>query len=234
MSQRNIELSRSKDLLYFQDLSLTAGITTVNFTTSTLPPEEHLLQLLEGNYFVRSDPKRLGKIAVLNPNQNRNYYSDDVVILSGQDKGFYPVMMMAAGDDPIVIIFNPRSGLIAMINGSWENIILDLVRSVVVMLRNRFDNDNSETLAWIWPGLCRDCFHPRRDLFDYLKVENKKIDLRNNLSVRLIGLGIKEANIHSTNLCPFHSQFESGYFFHSEKRLGDHSSPNNLLFAKPG
>ncbi len=238
MSQRNIELSRSKDLLYFQGLGLVAGITTANFKVPEqgefFSSEEYLLQLLEGGYFVRSDPKRLGKIVVLNSNQNRNYYSDDVMILPGQDKGFSPVMIMAAGDDPVVIISNPRSGLIALVNGSWENIILDLVRSTVVMLKNRFDNDNSETLAWIWSGLCRDCFHPRKDLFNYLMVENRKIDLRNNLSSRLISLGIREAHINSTNLCSCHSQFESGYFFHSESRLGDHGHPNNLLFVKPG
>ncbi|MEI7619942.1 MAG: laccase domain-containing protein [Candidatus Falkowbacteria bacterium] len=236
MSQKTIDLSKSKDLLYFKGLGLITGITTANFKVPDkdeyLLPEEHLLYLLEGDYFVKSDPKRLAKIVTLSPNHNRNYYSDDAIIFSGQDRGFSPVMIMSGGDEPMVVLFSPKSGLVALVNGSWENIILNLVRSTIGVIRGKFDINVSDLLAFIWPGLCRDCFHPGENLFDYLVVENKKIDLRNNLFKQLTEVGVKEGNIHSTNLCSSHSRHESGYFFNSESRDKTDDVSNSLLFVK--
>lgn len=235
MSQKTVDLSKSKDLLYFKGLGLITGITTASFKIPKdeyLSPEEHLLFVLEGDYFVKSEPRRLAKIVILNPGHNRNYYSDDVLVRSGQDRGFSPVMLMSGGDEPVIVLSNPKSGLVALINGSWENIILNLVRSTIGMIRGKFDINVSELSAFVWPGLCRDCFCPSDDLFDYLLVENKKIDLKNNLLKQLMEVGLKEGNIHSTNLCPSHSQHEHGYFFHSESRDKTDETLTNLLFVK--
>jgi|GEM_PF-1574155 len=236
MSQKSIDLSKEKDLLYFKGLGLSAGITTANFKAPTgddyLSPEEHLMSLLGADQFIKSDPKRLAKTVVIKADDSRNYYTEDALFYIQSDRNLNPVLMMAADDEPIVIIFNAKLNFLALINGSWENIILNLVHSSWGLIRSKFDINVAETRVWIWPGLCRDCFQPTKDLFTYLVAENKKIDLRNNLQRQLIGVGIKEENIYSTHLCPSHSQSDNGYFFHSQSRNHSDDGPLNLLFVK--
>jgi hypothetical protein len=223
-------------LLYFQGLGLVTGITTALFRAPSdaeyLSPEEHLTARLQGDYFVRSEPKRSAKMVVLKADSNRNYYSEDVLLYAARDRNFSPIMMMASADEPVVILFHPKSGLTALINGSWENIILNLIHSTLSVVRSKFDINIGEISAWIWPGLCSNCFHPGKDLFDYLLAENKKIDLRNNLLKRLSEAGIRMENIYSTNLCSGHSQNDQGYFVHSPQRDQALEGPTNLLFVK--
>ena len=236
MSQKNIVLSQAKDLLYFQGLGLVAGITTALFKAPTgveyLSLEEHLVARLQGDYFVKSEPKRSAKMMILKSDSSRNYYRDDVLVYASRDRNFSPIMMMTGADEPVVILFHPKSGLVALINGSWENIILNLIHSTLSVVRSKFDINIGEISAWIWPGLCSNCFCPGKDLFDYLTVENKKIDLRNNLLKRLSETGIRVENIYSTNLCSAHSQNDQGYFFHSPQRDQALEGPTNLLFVK--
>ncbi|MFA4943039.1 MAG: laccase domain-containing protein [Patescibacteria group bacterium] len=232
MSQKNIDLSQTRDLIFFKGLELTMGITTVNFNASDSLPEDHLLLLLGGDYVIRSEPRRLAKIVFLKSGNARNHYSDDSLVHLGLDWHDSPVIVTPGGDEPIVILFNQRLKLVALINGSWENIILYLVRSTISAIRSRINVNVNEISAWIWPGLCRDCFLPPKDLFNYLKAENKKIDLKNIISQQLLDLGIKEGNIYSTNLCSSHSRSDQGYFFHSLSRDRLVEEKNNLLFVK--
>lgn len=236
MSQKNIDLSKSKDLLYFNGLDLVSGITTSVFKVSEgheyLSLEEHLASVLESDYFIKSDPRRQGKTVILKSDDQRKYYSDDAVIYFRSDRNSGPLIIMEGNDEPVLIISGPKANLIVVINGSWENIILNLVRSTLALVRSRFNVNINELSVWVWPGLCRDCFKAPKDLFNYLPAENKKIDLKHNLLRQLLELGVKESNIYSTNLCSAHSRNEQGYFFNSYNRNSSLEGFTNLLFAK--
>ncbi len=232
----NATFSKDEDLFYFSQNQIIAGITTINFSDwksgdEYSLPEEKLMQHLQASSLAVLRSRHNSRIAVLNGNTERRYFSDDALVYVGAERSPDLLLVAMVSDEPAVLLFNASAGLCAIIEGSWENIVVDSVRTVVSLIQTRFKLAPAEISAFIWPGICRDCFKPERDLFNYLKAENRKIDLRANLHRQLLDAKVKDERIQSASLCPAHSRQGADFFFNSEVRSGS-ADVSNLVFIK--
>lgn len=232
----NATFSKDEDLFYFFQNQIIAGITTINFSDWKTGdeyslPEEKLMQRLQASSLAVLRSRHNSRIAVLNGDTDRRYFSDDALISVSAGRNLGLLLVAMVSDEPAVLLFNSSAGICAVIEGSWENIVVNSVRTTIGLIQTRFRLAPTELSAFIWPGICRDCFKPERDLFNYLKAENRKIDLRANLHRQLLDAKVKDESIQSASLCPAHSRQGADFFFNSETRSGS-ADVSNLVFIK--
>ena len=126
-----------------------------------------------------------------------------------------------------VFLYDQRKMAVAAIHAGWQGVLNDIIENTIEKMTRIFYSNPADIIGAIGPGLQRECFEIRRDLFsridkNYLSAhpdkEKRLFDLNRLITDRLIQQGIKPENVSTTEICSRcdHNNF---YSFRRDKNL---------------
>ena len=109
-----------------------------------------------------------------------------------------------------VFLYGKKKSIVAAIHAGWRGVFNNIIENTVGMAIEKFRVDPADIIAAIGPGLQRECFEIRRDVFnliddkylsDHPEKEKKYFDLRQTIYDRLLMQGIGAENIDKSEIC---------------------------------
>jgi hypothetical protein len=240
----NLRKLRKEGIIPFNGLPLFFGITTKEFGDCSYNLNEKEMkeknEILEKNFcadwFLKLKVNHGSDISIIdqyNGYRNNPIVESDALIIKKNQKNI-PLVICNTADCPIVIITNTNAEFISLVHSGWKGTAQNIVGKTIDKIIDNFENNSKNILAFIWGGICGNCYDFQEDPgsnFSYNKLE-KKLDLKKTIKNQLLNK-INSRNIFLSNhdSCSFHSKDEESndYLFYSYRR--DKSFERNCVFA---
>jgi YfiH family protein len=134
------------------------------------------------------------------------YLRSDALIT---DKSNIFLVIQTADCFPI-FIYDTQNKIIAAVHAGWRGVLNNIIEKTIDMIIGRFTADPADFMAAMGPGLQKECFEIRRDLFavvdkiyltDHADPEIKYFDLEQMIYDKMIKCGFKSDNIFKSGIC---------------------------------
>ena len=109
-----------------------------------------------------------------------------------------------------VFLYSRKDKVVASVHAGWKGVVDGIISNTISRMSQVFNVNISETYAVIGPGLQKECFEVRSDVYnrfptDYLsthrETSKKYLDLSGFIRSQLIEEGIKDARIYLSKEC---------------------------------
>ena len=157
------------------------------------------------------DEKDCGKGVVC----ERDYDNIDGLITNSNNVG----LVISYADCVPVFIVDTNKKVIAASHSGWRGTVNNITQVTINKMRDIFDSDAKDCIAFIGPSICQSCYEVSEDLYDEFKLKysndeindlfrlkdvvNKKYELNLHLAnvLNLMKCGIDCSNIFVTDIC---------------------------------
>ena len=126
-----------------------------------------------------------------------------------------------------VIFFDEENHCIGAAHSGWKSTALDIAGKTALAMKDNFKTDLKKLKVWIGPGICKECFQVREDVYKHfskytemtekISEEHYIVDMKNIIKVSLCEIGVSEENIKDFELC---TCCNSGLFFSHRRDKG--------------
>lgn len=65
-----------------------------------------------------------------------------------------------------VLIYDPVAGVVAAIHAGWKGTVAKITERTVSLMRQKYNSQPSNTIAFIAPGICLDCFQVGKEVVE--------------------------------------------------------------------
>jgi len=147
--------------------------------------------------------------------QSGIYSKSDALITAR--KGLF--LAIQAADCFPIFLYDPKNQIIAAIHAGWRGVVDGIIENTISSLCTVFSTDSSDLFAAVGPGLQRECFEVREDVYNLVDRKymtqhpdrtKKFFDLQSLIEDRLINIGIIKEHVDLIPLC---TKCENNLFF---------------------
>ena len=126
-----------------------------------------------------------------------------------------------------VFLYDRKKRAIAAIHAGWQGVLNKIIENTIEKMVRIFDSNPPDIIAAVGPGLQKECFEIRQDLFSRLDQtylirhpdnEKRLFDLKNMIQDKLVNQGVKTDNINTTEICTKCDQ-SNFYSFRRDKNV---------------
>ena len=109
-----------------------------------------------------------------------------------------------------VFLYDPRTEVVAAVHCGWRSVFAGIIENTVTLMHTRFQIDPQNLLTGIGPGLQKECFEIRADVYEqvqeiylsaYPEHGKRLFDLQKMIIDKLIKQGVRPENIENVGHC---------------------------------
>lgn len=117
-----------------------------------------------------------------------------------------------------VYFYDPVKEVIGLVHSGWKGTLGQISSNAISIMSEKFGSNVEDIITVIGPSICQDCYEVSKDLFEQFKgvyndeqmkdiflpgkdSEHYQLGLWKAIKYTLLGCGIKEENVHCTDVC---------------------------------
>jgi hypothetical protein len=238
----NFKSDLSKKIIYFDNFPVKIGLTTNAFGDFSFENHDEaklnsdLASAIGVPYFAKLRCAVNTEIdtRVKVPIENRNSILDgESIACFAQNGNSRSILIGCTGDCPYVFLTDRKKGFIGLVHSGWRGTRINLAKIFIDTLELVGPDffSPSDTIAFIWPGICKQCYEVGQEFKEYFPgfIVGNRLDLKIIIIRQLVASGIKYENIFwpKDTYCSAHTSIGNKYLFSSYRRgSGPGQAPN--------
>lgn len=180
------------------------------------------------------------QVGVVDVNDEKTgFYADleyDAAVTNRED-----VILTAVHADCIPVFFyDPVKRAIGAAHSGWKSTVLEVAAETVKKMQETYGTDPADVLVWIGPGICKDCFLVRNDVYqqflttlpwsaaymEQVAEDQFTVDMKGIIAHSLQQTGVVQENIHDMQLC---TSCQEGLFFSHRRDKGNTGAMTGMI-----
>jgi len=161
--------------------------------------------------------KQIHSRRIIKVNSSSEYEEKSDGLLTTEDNLY---LIIQTADCYPVLAFNRKADFIGAVHAGWrgiyKNILGELKKTILTFADKEITEKNTE--FFIGPGICKNCYEIKKDVYDKFKQNNLNksifefssdkifLDLRKAIMNQLKNLNFKTKNIKNFNICTFENK----------------------------
>lgn len=130
-----------------------------------------------------------------------------------------------------VLCYDPMQKAIGAIHSGWKGTVLEIAAKTVAVMQREYHTDPKDLQVWIGPGICKECFLVRQDVYQAFREglvwadsyccqvaeDQFTVDMKGIIENSLLRAGVLKTNIRDMQIC---TACHPGLFFSHRRDQG--------------